>query len=392
MANDFKIQENKQYLRELSNAQQKTIAAKEKQLQQLNKSYKESEKEMALGNALRIDDKRRQNHVQLMQENEKTAEKLEDLGVKYQKTLDRLDNELKFAKQVQQQQMAERESDFASKYAHRGYEHSNLLDQQQSNASDSLQNLHEQTKTATDKLRLESNQTVGRQQLDNEKRVHEDALKFKQAKDFSLRKHNKDMTNLQRQQLQDIHSEQVLHDRKFAKIQDEHISALSDENAKFDGVLYTTKNDFEKKYADLLTRQKTDLLNMNNYFQQEFQKVQAGFNSQKAFYSKRAEDPFYRTVTMKSQVVDHPKKYEVKVPIPEHEKNNVQVSANKRDIKLTINRRYEGELENAEDQTLSSAQKYEVITKRFPVAEIVDPNGVEKSYKDGAVHFFLKKA
>jgi len=186
MANDFKIQENKQYLRELSNAQQKTIAAKEKQLQQLNKSYKESEKEMALGNALRIDDKRRQNHVQLMQENEKTAEKLEDLGVKYQKTLDRLDNELKFAKQVQQQQMAERESDFASKYAHRGYEHSNLLDQQQSNASDSLQNLHEQTKTATDKLRLESNQTVGRQQLDNEKRVHEDALKA--SKGFLLKK------------------------------------------------------------------------------------------------------------------------------------------------------------------------------------------------------------
>jgi HSP20 family molecular chaperone IbpA len=82
---------------------------------------------------------------------------------------------------------------------------------------------------------------------------------------------------------------------------------------------------------------------------------------------------------------------EIAVEIPEHSKQDIQLTINGKDAIVSFNRRY-SDANKVEDGTINKISKVETFTSRLPTQHFLDAKSVKGTYENGVMNYVIKKA
>ena len=87
---------------------------------------------------------------------------------------------------------------------------------------------------------------------------------------------------------------------------------------------------------------------------------------------------------------DYGEFYEVTLDVPEHEKDNVRLTADKRKLTISMSRRFDGQTTDVYGD-INKTKRTETYTKKLHVADLVDKKDVTSKYENGMLIFRIAK-
>jgi HSP20 family molecular chaperone IbpA len=90
-------------------------------------------------------------------------------------------------------------------------------------------------------------------------------------------------------------------------------------------------------------------------------------------------------------MIESEKEVLVSIPITEYEKENVFLSTQGRQIKMTLSRKY-SDASMALDGSKNKSTRSELFSKEFTTKDLLDHRDIQRNYIDGILTFKIKKA
>ncbi len=174
------------------------------------------------------------------------------------------------------------------------------------------------------------------------------------------------------------------------QLKQSHKFQIEQEQQNFDKNMVSQKSLFEKKYQDAESTQKEVLDRVQKKFDEDLKTLSESHAQKKTVHQNKLSDSFYRLTNIEPQITDKEKEYHIALKMPEHEKDNVQLTAQGRHIHLGYTRRF-NESVTAEDGAKVTSNRSETVSKEFNLPDIVDPRKVVQKYEDGKVVFRIAK-
>ena len=149
---------------------------------------------------------------------------------------------------------------------------------------------------------------------------------------------------------------------------------------------------FEKDFALLNKKQEIILKNLVGRKEELIHNLKADLTKEYKLGLEKGKDPFYKFGRIDAKLSELPDKsgYTVKVPISNHEADKVEMRAEKRQLRITMERRYE--FQKNDKDSLDKVSKVESFVSKIPVKNIVDPKSITKEYSNGNLVFTIKNA
>jgi HSP20 family molecular chaperone IbpA len=82
--------------------------------------------------------------------------------------------------------------------------------------------------------------------------------------------------------------------------------------------------------------------------------------------------------------------YLVEVEVPSYAKNDLRLTTNNKEVVLTLNRRYQDQLEN--NGRTSKINKIETLSSRMPTNHFLNAKKITSTYADGVMTYKIAKA
>ncbi len=205
-------------------------------------------------------------------------------------------------------------------------------------------------------------------------------------KNYKNLKYNQDQTFKKERQSTNVRQQVEL--GKMTKTHTDHIEVRDTDYRKGlkDQDLF-----FEKKYGAQLETNNGQF----KVLEEQNKKVIAGLKEdltkELSKAAVRNDDPFYKFETLKPRLKTFEDRVEVEVDVPDHSKQDVQLTLNGKEAIVSFNRRY-SDASKAEDGTINKVNKVESFTTRLQSGHILDAKGIKSSYDNGVMTYVIKKA
>jgi HSP20 family molecular chaperone IbpA len=234
---------------------------------------------------------------------------------------------------------------------------------------------------------------------------------------------------------EDFNNTKNFHQNKIQKTTEEFTNRFKAEAQRQEDVKEQQKKNFKKELFSTNLKQQNDLKKMtethNNHIEQKDTNYRKGLKEQEDFFEKkfqtkltshneqfkvlddknkklvedlktsltkeltktadRNNDPFFKFETLKPKLKTMESHVEISVEIPEHSKQDVQLTINGKDAVLSFNRRFADAAKDV-DGTINKINKIESFTTRLQTGHHLDPKSVKASYADGVMTYTIQKS
>lgn len=380
-----------------------SLVKHQKQMQNLDKQHKLELEKVKLIQEKQIQELKNDHSVKVS--NLQTEQERDVIKKIYrnEETLDRLSKNLDEVKQMTEKERAnlitehnriveENKILHQQKLANEKEKYSLRVQELNDKGNSELQKINRQTKLAQHEVDYNANKD-----LKLSKDIHE--TKMNLTKDMFLKKQAQSDDKYHRT----LHKQKTDQNKVLTQEVRKHQKALRSKNEQFtaeinkiqeDGnkkKLQTMKN-FEKDFQATNKKNEEVLKTIIGKKEQLLEKVKDSITEQYKIGIEKQKDDFYHFGKLEVNVSELPNQdgYKVEVPVAEHEKNHVQMRAEKRELRLSMERRYENTIE--EDNMKNSINKVESVVSKIPVKNIIDPKTITKNYADGILTFEIKNA
>ncbi|MCF8058457.1 MAG: Hsp20/alpha crystallin family protein [Bacteriovoracaceae bacterium] len=390
-ATKSQIDQNKSELNKLIRSQRGEIAARQQELKNIDKIYQKKTEDKRYQGEVQLMDLQERNINRLKEASSGKEEKLEEIKKQVLDTQERLINEeaqLKKGHSAKLNSLNVNHSEKARDIIDRSQEEIKDLNFDINNKVKSIQN---DTSQSLEKIRQKSKLTIDKVAHENGLKVTEaqngqsNALKISEARfQASLRQgemdHKSTLTQQQLDNQNDILTKERIH-KDRAEATKMHYNEL----------IKGEKEAFESKYKTMITEHETVLNRLKEKFSQQLkQTIESKATAQKALDDRQSDD-FYHLKTLEPRIREDESNYYVEIEAPAHEKENFNLTADKRTVRLSFNRRSEKRLDE-EGGGVQTTRKSETLTKEFKLKDIVDDKDLKVAYKDGVLSYLLPKA
>lgn len=148
---------------------------------------------------------------------------------------------------------------------------------------------------------------------------------------------------------------------------------------------------FEKKYADSFKRHGEHFKVLDETSDKAVKQLKADMTKEVEFKETRAEDPFFRFVELKPTFELTETGVRIRVKVPDHSKQDLQLNLNGKEAVVNFNRRYV-DTQKDDQGNSSRVSKIETLSTRLQTGVHLDPKSVKGSYQDGVMTYDIKKA
>lgn len=246
----------------------------------------------------------------------------------------------------------------------------------------------------------------------HEKDIHDLTIQSEAQRTAIERESEKKLTETRREATGTIERERRLRDEQIhaidSKFQAESTIKKSDHEAKLNEFNQYAKATREKAesttrqsiansqehYEDLYqSTQKTQaesLDRLNRATQSQLEQARISSSHRLNAFNQRNEDPFYRAITLGLQVQDTPDAFIVRAPIPEHEKDRIQLNVRGNELIVSGKRKNEEKLTTESGNTVTTSS-YQAYSEAVPLDWPIDPRGITRSFEGGVLSIRLPK-
>jgi HSP20 family molecular chaperone IbpA len=330
------------------------------------------------------------NEAKLSQEIQQNEERLQELKQSLKDTQKYLDTEKQNLNEVysaKNQDLAlYREQNYQAKAIDAEEETWKIRQQ----ASDSHNELRSDLDWKIQNARLDTQKAI----QEAEQRKHETMAQSGLTSDDRLRKmgidHSSAMAKKRLENELDLDQEQKhLETIKSSRVQQLE-SELQEKSKQYEHLSQRQDMAFQSRYEQLTKEHQELFETTRQKLGQQYDKMVEELTAKKAQFEAKAQDQFYRVNSLQPEVTEELNSYLVKIKVPEHEKEQVTLSPNGRQLKLNLVRNFQDE-QRDESGSLNKAKRSEVFTKIMTVPEIVNPRDVTQRYSDGFLEFRVAK-
>lgn len=337
-----------------------------------------------------IVDIKNQNQAQVSQEAEKKEKVLTEMKNHLQQTKDLTEKELKTLKNSTIAERADLQKKFSTDRARINAEHELYLEE-----------LDHRYNESSKKISYEGNKRIEemKNHMLNESRekgeYYQDKI-HKQTENFTTRFNQNEQTN---RKLKDEQDANFKKDRlttnlrqqtdlgKLTKTHTEHVEKLDDNYRKG---LKEQELFFEKKFENQLGRHNNDFKTLEDKNKKIVEDLKSSLSTEITRTASRNDDPFYKFETLKPELRQFDDYVEVKVKVPEHSKEDIQLTVNGKEALVSFNRRY-SDASRMEDGTINKINKIETFTTRLQTSHVLNPKTVRSTYEDGVMTYVIKR-
>lgn len=365
--------------------------AHEARLSAISEDFKAQKEAIKTQNEKEILDLHETNDAKLLEKINEREERLAEQQKMIEKTnalLDRTKSEISTQKLAEIEEMKALQSDRYQKEFQSAQETMDLLNEK---SQHSIASMNFETENTLQKLTQGNKQRVDALTKQGEMRSQNKSQEFRrlgayQDMEFSkiMRQkefeHQKDIGELERQFL----IEKEGRTQSFA--QQKQVKTSEHEEA-----LKQLDKSFHEKYQAMVTNHDAVMNHLRSRFEIDLKEAAQSLSQSKENIENRAQDSFYGVEKLSPNVSEDEKSYTISISIPEHERDGVNLSADGRNIRLSISRRFEERLEDMSGE-VNKTSRTEHHTKSFRVAQIVDQGKITQSYQDGILSYKIMKA
>ncbi|OUR97804.1 hypothetical protein A9Q84_06280 [Halobacteriovorax marinus] len=381
---------SKNYLIKLNDAQADLVVAKEQEIENLDKFY------------------------DLKKADTKLTGDIDLINIK-----DRHQNDISEQILSKQQRLDSIKSNFANEQTKLEKEKKLLTDSHQEKIHD-INNIYDYkyrdsydiANTKAKDINLETTETIHKLQDESDRIILDLNFKSKIHSDVKERENNKKISAQEQQHVKMAKRTDDSYERKVAAAVIDHENKLSDQNHKqlvernerhkFHNFEMKAKEEHHKELLlqeDKSFKQKYNLMAKSH--QSILDRVKERFNNQvnsivknqmkyKKNISEKAGDDFYKVSSINPSIKEGITDYEVSIKVPEHEKENVRLTAHGRKVTVSLTRRFQDEL-TSEDGSTSKSKRSEIFTKKMETSQILNPRQITQSYHEGILTFKVAK-
>lgn len=221
------------------------------------------------------------------------------------------------------------------------------------------------------KIQKASNQYTSHLSRQEQEFEHKNQIKQKEfkAKETSLRQAHENKI---------IEQTKISHD--LYQVRDEDFKNKFHDQDKF----------FEKKFEGQLSTHHSQLQGLDNKFDDLSKKMKQDLMTKIQAMEKKEDDIFFEFTELNSKVKDQGDHYTVEVELPDYAKNNLNLTTNNKEIILTLNRRYQDQVDK--NGIKHKVNKVETLSSRIPTEHFLNPKKITSQFSDGVMSYKILKA
>ncbi len=148
---------------------------------------------------------------------------------------------------------------------------------------------------------------------------------------------------------------------------------------------------FEKKYGIQLEKNNGQFKLLEEQNKKLIAGLKEDLTKELSKSAARNDDPFYKFESLKPRLKTYEDRVEVEVDVPDHSKQDVQLTLNGKEAIVSFNRRYT-DASKTQDGTINKINKVESFTTRLQTNHFLDAKGIKSSYDNGVMTYVIKKA
>lgn len=244
--------------------------------------------------------------------------------------------------------------------------------------------------------RIQNTKDLMHEQGREQTRFYTDKLN-KQTEDFTTRYKTTESKNQRLKDDQDNHFKKermatnVRQQHEMAKMTQTHTDHIESRDGNYRKGLKDQDLFFEKKYEGQLKRHHSEFKTLDDKNKKIVEGMKESLTKEITTYASKNQDPFFKFEALKPQMKKTEDGIEITVPVPEHSKEDMQLTINGKEAILNFNRRYT-DANKTIDGTINKVNKVETFSSRLQTEHILNPKSVKASYENGVMTYVIKKA
>lgn len=363
----------------------------ERELKTMEAAHNNMKADLKKTQDLEVVDIQNAHHDHINKLAEKKEKVLAEMRSHLQQTKDFTEKELKNLKdnsdkekvQIQQKDTADRER--------LNGEHELYLEELNDRFNNSAQKIGHEGKKNMDAMKTSMNE----QYLDVEKfnqdkiqtQTNEFTTRFK-TEGNNYKKMKDDQDNFYKKERM---ATNIRQQNEMSKMTTVHTDHLEQKDTEFRKGLKDQDKFFEKKFEGQLKSHNQTFKQLEDKNKKVLDDLKLGLTAEIKKTADRNDDPFFKFETLKPRFKTFEKHIEVQVDVPDHSKQDVQLTVNGKEAVVSFNRRFADASKEA-DGTINKVNKVESFSTRLQTGHFLNAKSLKSSYENGTMTYVIQKA
>lgn len=148
---------------------------------------------------------------------------------------------------------------------------------------------------------------------------------------------------------------------------------------------------FEEKFEKQLSAHSKTFKELEAKNQKVVDDLKTSLTKEITKTASRNDDPFFKFETLKPRLRTFDDRIEIEVEVPEHSKQDLQLTINGKEAVVLFNRRF-ADAAKEQDGTVNKINKVETFTTRLQTGHFLNAKSMKSSYDNGVMRYVIAKA
>lgn len=186
-------------------------------------------------------------------------------------------------------------------------------------------------------------------------------------------------------------STNIRQQNEMSKMTNVHTNHLEQKDGEYRKGLKEQELFFEKKFEGQIGKHNQTFKELELKNKKVVDDLKTSLTKEITKTAVRNDDPFFKFETLKPTFKTFEDRVEVQVAIPEHSKQDVQLTINGKEAVVSFNRRF-ADASKEQDGTINKVNKVESFTTRLQTGHFLNAKSLKSSYESGVMTYVIMKA
>lgn len=385
------IASNEEALKRLNKKLEKNIKNKEEYIQEIDDYYKvrafekKSEGETGLVHAIDGNQKR------IVEETQRAENKISELKNHLRNIQGKLESEEKNLSNIFQSKLEQNKTQFEESIHDSNQSAVEKQNDIESRNQDTINAIAEKSKFERAQIESDANETSENISYEINQQAIKNERDFRNEVENNYRNHQREL-QFQRSEIKKITDKEISafkrKEMEQKRVQNDQLAFLEKHHKN---LLNQKQTDFKSRYEQVVKEHNETINALTKSLNHDLKLLTEKNALEKKTIENKTEDRFYRIEKLSPKVEEKVDSVVISIPVASYEKEHVHLSAQGRNIKITLSRKFQDRTEGS-DGAVDHSTRSELYAHEFKVKDLMDPNSITQKYEDGSLWFNVKKA
>ena len=363
----------------------------ERELKTMQSAHDNMKADLKTTQDLEIVDIQNQHHDHLDKVAQKKEKVLEEMRNHLQQTKAFTEKELKDLKNNSDKDKVDTQKKLSADRERINGEHELYLEELNDRYNHSAQKVGHEGKRRIEDRKLQMNEEYNDLEKFNQEKVQTQTNEFTTRFRTDGNNYKKMKEDQDSQFKKERMSTNIRQQNEMTKMVTNHTDHLEKRDTEYRKGLKDQDLFFEKKFEKQLGGHTESFKQLEDKNKKVIDDLKTSLTKEITKTANRNDDPFFKFETLKPRLKTFEDRIEIEVEVPEHSKQDIQLTINGKEAVVLFNRRF-ADASKETDGTINKINKVETFTTRLQTGHFLNAKSMKSSYDNGVMRYVVSKA